>query len=481
MSKAYRTAIPTALVVAGLLLGTAGEAAAELQQPSAPASSAAPRYAPGELVVRYRPGTSRADRAALRTGLDASVESKSVLKGLQVLDLPEGTTVRNAVEAARSLPQVLYAEPNYSYQVTASPNDPMFRDMWSLGLQNDQGINSGIDTPRAWNLTTGSPSVTVAVVDTGVETSHPDLAENIWSNPGEIAGNGRDDDANGRVDDAVGWDWVQDDNSPGDEMGHGTHVAGVIGARGNNGLGVTGVAWDVRLMPLRVLDASGSGWTSDVADAFAYAGEMGVDVVNASLAGPSFSEAMLDAMAASPETLFVVAAGNTSANVDLNPTYPCAYSLPNLICVAATGQSDQLSSYSNYGSGTVDLAAPGDRILSTWPGGAYSEMWGTSAATPHAAGVAALLAARHPEATMGAVRDAIVGGTQGLPGLAGRTVSGGRLSAAGALERMGDVVPEEAPDEGDRRCESKRRKRHGKAKRHDRRPRPRHACGGRGR
>src|SRR5919106_1699805 len=166
MSKAYRTAIPTALVVAGLLLGTAAEAAAELQQPTA-APDSAPRYAPGEVVVRYRPGTSGTERAALRNGLDATVESKSVLKGLQVLDLPEGTTVRNAVEAARSLPQVLYAEPNYSYRGAASPNDPMFDEMWSLGLKNDQGINSGIDTPRAWNLTTGSPSVTVAVGGTG--------------------------------------------------------------------------------------------------------------------------------------------------------------------------------------------------------------------------------------------------------------------------------------------------------------------------
>jgi subtilisin family serine protease len=368
--------------------------------------------------------------------------------------------------------------------VTASPNDPLFGAMWSIGLRNDDGINSGIDTPRAWNLTTGSPDVTVAVVDTGVDASHPDLAENMWSNPGEVAGNGEDDDGNGMVDDAAGWDWVEGDSNAGDGMGHGTHVAGIIGARGNNSLGVTGVTWDVGLMSLRVLDATGSGWTDDVADAFAYAGEMGADVVNASLAGPSFSEAMLDAIASSPETLFVVAAGNQATNVDLTPTYPCAYSLPNVICVAATGQSNQLSSYSNYGSGSVDLAAPGDRILSTWPGGGYSEEWGTSAATPHVSGVAALLAARHPETTMGAVRDAIVGGTQGLPELAGRTVSGGRLSAAGALEQMGDVVPEEArqaqEEEADKRCDSKRRKRHGGG-RHHRWERPRNACRARGR
>lgn len=476
MLQVRRGITPAVLVVAGLLLGTAGEAAAQLQQPNAAAEQAARGFVPGELVVRYRPGTNRAARTFVRRQLDASVESKSLTKGLQVLDLPGGMGVSDAALAAKSLPQVLYAEPNYILEHAASPNDPMFEEMWSLGPANVKGVNSGIETPRTWNLTTGSSGVTVAVVDAGIDASHPDLAPNIWTNPGEIPGNGTDDDGNGLVDDSAGWDWVQNDANPADELGHGTHVAGIIGARGNNSLGVVGVSWDVRLMPLRVLDAAGSGFTSDVADAFAYAGRMGADVVNASLAGPSFSKAVEDAMADSPDTLFVVAAGNQALNVDLTPSYPCRTSLPNVICVASTSPYNGLSGYSNYGVGSVDLAAPGERILSTWPGGAYAEGWGTSAATPHVAGVAALLMALHPEATTGAIRDAILAGTEPLPALAGRTVTGGRLNAARAFEQMGDIVPNEPrQDDEKKRCQSKRR-RHGKNKRHERRGRARNAC-----
>jgi subtilisin family serine protease len=312
----------------------------------------------------------------------------------------------------------------------------------------------------------------VAVVDSGVDGTHPDLAPNMWTNPNETPGNGQDDDGNGLIDDTRGWDWVGKDNDPNDENGHGTHVAGIVGARGNNAAGVTGVNWEVRLMPLRVLDAAGSGWTSDVAEAFAYAGEMGVDVVNASLAGNAFSEVLLDSIAASPGTLFVVAAGNESRDVGLTPSYPCSYPLPNIICVAATGQSNQLSSYSNFGSASVDLAAPGDAILSTWPGGTYNEGWGTSSATPHVAGVAALLGAQHPEASADRIRTAILAGAEPLGALAGRTVTGGRLNAAGAFQQMGDMVPEEQPtdtlsenrdpDKKKKRCTSKRRGRKGK-------------------
>lgn len=443
-----------------------------------------------QVVVRYRPGTPRAARTDLTAQLGARIESSSAVKGLQVLDLPRGTTVASAVEALESTPEVLYAEPNYRIAGAAAPNDPMFHKMWSLGWTNSHGVNSGIGTPRVWNLTTGSSGVTVAVVDSGVDASHPDLAPNMWTNAGEAL-NGKDDDGNGLADDLQGWDFVANDNNPGDENGHGTHVAGIIGARGNNANGVAGVNWEVRLMSLRVLDAAGSGWTSDVADAFAYAGRMGVDVVNASLAGPTFSQALLDSIAASPNTLFVVAAGNASKDVGTTPSYPCSYPLANIICVAATGQSNQLSSYSNYGA-AVDVAAPGDAILSTWPGGTYNEGWGTSSASPHVAGVAALLAARHPEANTDAIRSAILGGAEPLASLAGRIATGGRLSPAGAFERMGDQVPDEqAPDRigGDtrddkskKRCVSKRRGRDGKNKKNKKKRKARlRACRARNR
>ena len=467
-SRKARTAFLTsALVVVGLILSTTGTAFAQDQKPSYDGTVASRRYAPGELVVKYRPGTSPTTRTEVRQDLGATVESTSVVKGRELLDLPSGVSVQNALEAANSLPEVLYAEPNYAISNAASPNDPMFPDTWSLGLESADGVRSGIDTPRVWNLTTGSAGVTVAVVDSGVDGSHPDLAANMWNNPGETPGNGADDDGNGYIDDARGWDFVQNDGDPNDELGHGTQVAGIIGARGNNASGVAGVSWEVRLMSLRVLDAAGSGWTSDVADAFAYAGRMGADVVNASLSGTDFSQAMLDAIASSPNTLFVVAAGNSSVNVDVSPAYPCTFPLANVICVAATSERDELSAYSNYGAAAVDLAAPGDRILSTYPGGAYFEGWGTSFAAPHVAGVAGLLKARHPEAGAAVLKNAILADADGLAALAGRTASSSRLSAAGAFEQMGDVVPEEArqlredrdEDDNNKRCQTKRRQR----------------------
>ena len=472
-----RTAVPiTALVVAGLLLSAAGSAVAQTPEASASAPTDA-SFAPGELVVGYAPGTTKGERSAIREELGATVDSATGIKGTEVLDLPADTGVESAVAAAESLPDVLYAEPNYSYEMTASPNDPMFAETWSLGLTATDGQNSGIGTPRVWNLTTGSPNVTVAVVDSGVDAAHPDLAGNMYTNSGEIGGNGLDDDGNGLVDDARGWDFVADDNDPNDENGHGTHVAGTIGARGNNASGVAGVNWNVRLMPLRVLDAAGSGWTSDVAAAFAYAGRKGVDVVNASLAGTSPSVAVLTAIQESPNTLFVVAAGNSGTNVDATPSYPCSYPLPNVVCVAATDQANKLSSYSNYGVAGVDLAAPGDGILSTWPGGTYMEMTGTSMATPHVAGVAALLQARHPEASSTTIREAILGGAEGLQTLAGRTVTGGRLNAAGAFEQMGDSVPMENRDDREisrdddelrKKCRTHRRHGHSGRKLHRR-------------
>lgn len=437
-------AAATSLVVAGLLLATAGQAVAAPQDPTTATSQAeVASYAPGEIVVRYEPGTTRTDRIDIRQELGATVESTFGVKGAEVLDLPDGTGVESAVAAAESLPDVLYAEPNYAVSTTASPNDPMFDEMWSLGLPTGDGVDSGIGTPRVWNLTTGSSGVTVGVVDSGIDASHPDLASNMYTNPGEVPGNGVDDDGNGLADDVQGWDWVEDDNNASDLNGHGTHVAGTIGAKGNNRNGVVGVAWEVRLVPLRVLDAVGSGWTSDVAAAFNYAGRNGVDVVNASLAGSSPSTTLVEAIKAWPNTLFVVAAGNSSNNVDVTPSYPCAYPLPNVLCVGATDQANRLSSYSNYGAAAVDLAAPGDRILSTFPGGGYAQMSGTSMATPHVAGVAALLQARHPEVSGAAIKQAILSGAEGLTALVGRTLTGGRLSAAGAFERMGDVVPNE--------------------------------------
>ncbi len=238
-------------------------------------------------------------------------------------------------------------------------------------LTDQQSGLEDISAPAAWSVTTGSNDVVVAVVDSGIAFEHPDIASNIWTNPGETGGgretNGRDDDRNGYVDDWRGWDWVTDDNRPADLSGHGTHTAGVIGADGNDGFGMAGVAWDVSLMPLRALDGVDNGDPDDVTAAFRYAIAAGADIVNASLAGTDMSSELLSVIQSAPDTLFVAAAGNEQANNDFTPSYPCNYQTSNLICVAATGFRGGLANFSNYGEASVDLAAPGVAILGPVP------------------------------------------------------------------------------------------------------------------
>nr|MDQ4008996.1 S8 family serine peptidase [Actinomycetota bacterium] len=341
--------------------------AAALAAPDA----ASPQQVPGELLVRFRAGTTASQRADVRAGVDATLLDRLAVPGLERVHV--GPDVAASARALEHRPDVLYAEPNFTATVAATPNDPAYPRLW--GLHNTGQFQAGqagaldadIDAPEAWEHTTGDSAVTVAVVDSGVAIDHPDLDANIWSNPREVSGNGEDDDANGYVDDVHGWDWVDGDRAPHDLNGHGTHVAGTIGAVGDNGVGVTGVAWDVSLMPLRALGADGSGSYADIVDAFAYAAVNGADVVNASLGGPYYSQALHDVIARSPDTLFVVAAGNSGSDNETAPEYPCNYETTNLICVAATDNRDRLAAFSNYGATSVDLAAPGASILSTVP------------------------------------------------------------------------------------------------------------------
>jgi len=256
-----------------------------------------------------------------------------------------------------------------------TPNDPFFSNLW--GLHNTgQSVNgtsgtagADMDGPEAWDVAQGSNTFVIAVIDTGVDYNHPDLSGNIWANPGEVAGNGLDDDQNGYVDDLRGWDFVDDDNDPMDVVGHGTHVAGTIAAVGNNNIGVTGVCWQAKIMPVRALDAFGAGTDADIIAAIGYAVTKGAKVINASFGGPDYSQAQYDALANanSAGVLFVVAAGNEGANNDTTPSYPASYNLPNIISVAATDQNDNLSNFSNYGATSVHVAAPGENIYSTFP------------------------------------------------------------------------------------------------------------------
>jgi subtilisin family serine protease len=353
-------------LVAALTGGTVAEpgSSAVAREGRSVAAGPATEFVPGEILVRFRSGVPSAARTAALDAQGATKIRELSVPGVVLARLPTGEGVESVVEAFSQRADVVYAEPNWIYRPQAIPNDPRFAygHHWAL----HRGSDVDIDAPEAWDVTTGSADVVVAVVDTGIAYDHPDLAANMWTNTDEIAGNGLDDDANGKVDDVRGWDFVDSDNDPSDTGNdHGTHVAGTIGAKGNNSIGVVGVNWTVRLMPVRAL-GSALGTGAQVTDAIAYAAANGARVVNMSLSGGGFSQAVKDAIDAAPDTLFVAAAGNRAGggpDNDLEPQYPCNYASDNLICVAATDQADGLAFFSNYGATSVDLGAPGTEIV----------------------------------------------------------------------------------------------------------------------
>ena len=387
----------------------------------------------------------RADHAssvAVRPGWSTA----SLGEGFLALQAP-AASVADVRSWAAATAGVRYVEPDFVITTSATPNDPSYSRLWGLNNSGQTGgvADADMDVAEAWDVTSGSRSVVVGVIDTGIDYNHPDLASNIWRNPGEIAGDGIDNDRNGYVDDVRGWDFANNDADPFDDEGHGTHVAGTIGAVGNNGVGIVGVSWNVSLMALKFLGADGSGSTSGAVAAINYATRMrqsfGVNVVatNNSWGGGGFSSALRDAIAAggSAGVLCVAAAGNESANNDATPSYPANYAGDAVFSVAATDSSNRLATFSNYGVTTVDVAAPGVGIYSTVPGNGYASYSGTSMATPHVTGTVALLAAANPQATAAQIRTAILSTAVPLPALAGKVATGGLVNAAAALAAVG--------------------------------------------
>ena len=294
----------------------------------------------------------------------------------------------------------------------------------------------------------------VAVIDTGIDYSHPDLAANVWTNPGEVAGDGIDNDRNGYIDDVRGWDFANNDADPMDDNGHGTHVSGTIGAVGDNGVGVAGVNWQVSIMGLKFLSGSGSGSTSGAIAAINYATRMrrdfGINIVatNNSWGGGGFSAGLRDAIEAGGQAgiLFVAAAGNDGRNNDATASYPASYTSQSIISVAATDRSNALATFSNFGATGVDLAAPGVGIYSTTPGNNYAAYSGTSMATPHVTGTVALMAAANPQATAGQLRTAILATAAPTASLAGKVATGGLLNAQAAVNAITSAtLPTPAP------------------------------------
>ena len=355
------------------------------------------------------------------------------LGNLQVVTLAKGKDVKEALREYRKSGLVEYAEPDFRYHTKATPND-LDSALWGLNNTGQSGGTSGadIDAVSAWDIRTSASSVIVAVSDSGIRYTHEDLAQNMWVNPGETPGNGIDDDANGYIDDVYGPNIVTGSGDPSDDVGHGTHVAGTIGAVGNNNKGVVGVAWQVKLMAVKWIDSTGSGYLSDGIESIDYAVARGAKIINASWGGGCYSQSLYDAIEAAGQSgvIFVAAAGNDYLDNDQFYTYPASYNLDNIVSVSATTRNDDLATFSNHGRYKVNIAAPGKDIKSTWNTSdtAYETISGTSMATPHVSGILALIVAAVPSQTYAQQIAHLYAGVDRLVALDGRIVTGGRAN-----------------------------------------------------
>jgi thermitase len=414
-----------------------------------------------EVLVKFRPGVNHIEVRKLAERLNDRIDDEiESVNGLFFIDDLDDLDPVRVAEQYRSLGQMVeYAEADYEIRLeppalesyssndlvvrdlgVQQPNDPAFQHQWALNNRGQDGgkARADIDALEAWGITKGSDEIVVAVLDTGVDYTHIDLRSNMWTRPDSVPA--YSDDEIGSFNDQFGFDVSSRFSDPMDENGHGTHCSGIIGAEGDNEEGIAGVNWNVRIMPLKFLGRGGFGSTSDAIKAINYAIDrkkhgVNVRVINASWGSTMYSRALESAIKAAGENgiLFVAAAGNNGTNNDNRPHYPSNYDLPNVVSVAATDRGDQLTSFSNFGVKTVHIAAPGREIESTWLGDSYREASGTSMATPHVAGVAALILAREPNMSVAQLRQRLLAAVDKLPSLAGKVKSGGRLNAAKAL------------------------------------------------
>jgi subtilisin family serine protease len=422
-----------------------------------------PEAVPGEYVVKLKKSlkVSTTNKTTLRQILNSEIKSILPQQNIVVVKRPTFELRANAVKTLSAIPSVKIAEPNFIYRINKTPNDPMLGQLWGLantGIADsggDIGV-AGVDigAEKAWDIQTGSKKVLVAVIDTGILYTHDDLKDNVWTNPGETgtdangkdkATNGVDDDANGFIDDVHGYDFSNNDGDPLDDHGHGSHCSGTIGAKGDDGKGLVGVNWDVQIMGVKFLSGDGSGTLEGATQAIDYAVKMKANILSNSWGGGGYSQILEDSIKASNAAgaLFVAAAGNESSNNDSTPSYPNSYDVPNVLSVAAINNRGQLSSFSNYGRKNVHVAAPGENIMSSTTTG-YESWSGTSMATPHVTGIAALVLANEPNISNIELKNRIIATAQPLTGLKSKVKSGGLANAYAALTNT--VAP---PDPND--------------------------------
>jgi subtilisin family serine protease len=420
-----------------------------------------------EVLVKFRSDLSLEEIKRIAAKNNDRIEDEiETVKNLVAIDDLDNLDAKSVAEQyGKMSDSVLYAEPNFEINInqdqfseetpaldaemkdtplddrpTTAPNDPMFNDQWALN-NNGQGggkAKAHLDALKAWLKTQGSEDVVVAVLDTGVDYTHPDLVNNMWFRPDNIPA--YFDDEIGSVDDKNGFNADANSGDPMDQNGHGTHCAGIIGAEGNNKKGIAGINWKVEIMPLKFLGRGGFGSTKNAIEAINYAIDrkkagVNIRVINASWGSTQNSKALEDAIRAAGEQgiLFIAAAGNDSTDNDKRPHYPSNYDLPNVISVAALDRNDTLASFSNYGVKTVHIAAPGKEILSTWLSDGFREASGTSMAAPQVVGVAALIIANNPKIKVEALRKKLLNSVDKLDVLEGKVENAGRLNAAKAL------------------------------------------------
>lgn len=418
------------VLAAIVLLGFAPLASA--QQPS----EVYPHH-PGRVLVKFKAHISRAQAAAYAADAGLEVMKVTPITGIHIMKIKGTQSVKDMIEALKKNPEVEYAEPDYEVHALAIfPDDPSFPSQWALHNTGQTGgtADADIDAPEAWDLQTSASSIVVALIDTGVDYTHEDLAANMWTNSGEIPGDGLDNDGNGFIDDIHGYDFFNDDGDPMDINGHGTLVAGVIGAIGNNATGVVGITWDVQLMAVKILDQLGNTSASMAILAIEYATLMGAKILNNSWGGSGPSQALKDSITATDSAgiLFVTGAGNAGKDNDLTPVFPANFDVPNVVAVAATDHTDTLGA-SNWGKLSVDLAAPGVQTLNTVPGNSYRTGTGTSLSAPHVSGAAALLWAHLPGLSHRDVKSYLMSTVDPLTGEGAMTFTGGRLNINNAL------------------------------------------------
>lgn len=444
--------------------------------------TAAADSVPNELLVKFKPATAETAVIQAIEAVQGAIiahrgevvsaglwaENKSEYRSflgdpdLFHVKLPPILRTEKAIAELLANPNVEFAEKNYVSHIETIPNDPEFSYQWGLHNTGQSGgtADADIDAPEAWEIFTGSSDITIAVIDTGIDYGHTDLQSNIWTNPGEIGGgketDGIDNDGNGKIDDWHGWDFVNSDNNPMDDNSHGTHVAGIAGASGNNETNVAGVCWNVKLMPVKAYDAYGYGNTARDIAAIDYAISLDAQVINASWGSYSYSAALYQAIerAMTSGILFVAAAGNDSYNNNTTPLYPSSYDIDNIISVLATTDTDTLSAFSNYGSYSVDLGAPGGEdatqngynILSTIPNNQTSKKAGTSMATPFVSGGSALVLGQRPTIDWWQAKTIILKSVDTKSALVGKARTYGRLNVLNVLNYSTPVLPDAPTD-----------------------------------